>query len=288
MLNGILTSWAFNVALYIVFIVIFYQFYRLAVKNVVRDGAATIILQLVAGISILLLFPLFELKFPSSLRTYGILLIACIFYAINDRLNTTVRKNLEVSTYSIISEFSNIFIIIFGITVFREPILPLKILGVGLILLANFFLVYKGGKVVINKYTMLALLAQFVISVAISIDIGISRAFNLPIYISITLIVPLLMIFFVGRHRVSDVADEWLRGNKGYFIITGVSWGLAILFMLRAFRYGQVTTVSPISATSVLVNVIVAGIFLHEKEDLVKKVLIATVIILGVTATAFA
>ena len=284
---SLLSTWQFNVICYLVFVILFFQFYKLAVSHVKVDGAATIILQIIAGLSALLFFPLFETNFPTSPTTYLVLLAACIFYAISDRMNTTARKHLEVSAFSIISELSAVFLIIFGLFFLKESFVWTKMLGAALVIVSNVLLIYERGTFKPNKYSLIAILSQLAFSVAASIDIGISRLFNLPLYIFITLVLPALMIFVVGRYKPSQISAEWRNGNKLFFLITGVSWSLVIIFMLRAFRFGQVTTVVPVSALSVLLNVLIATVFLRERSNIVKKVVLALLVVGGVSLTAF-
>lgn len=284
----IINTWQFNVILTLIFVVLFYQFYKLAVKNVKKDGAATIIIQLIAGFSILVWTPLFSLNFPdfySNIKIYGLLFLATIFYAINDRLQTTARKNLEVSVFSIINQLSNVFIIIIGLTIFRESFVIYKIIGALLILFGNAFLFYEKGKFKLNKYVMIAIFANMAIAVAISTDIGISKLFNLPIYIAITLILPALIVKIVERIPNTTIIQEYKNGNKKYFYATGIFWGLAILFSLRSFQFGEVTTIVPLQSTSVLLNVVVAYWVLKEKGNIPKKVIAALIVILGITLT---
>ena len=96
----ILNTWQFNLLAYLISVVTYFQCYKLAVKNVVKDGAATFILQTIAGLSILLLLPLHPMTLPESSNIYVILITACIFYAINDRAQTTARKHLEAVSYT--------------------------------------------------------------------------------------------------------------------------------------------------------------------------------------------
>jgi drug/metabolite transporter (DMT)-like permease len=251
------------------------------------DGAATILLQILGGLSALIFFPFFEVKFPHDPVIYVTLAIACVFYAINDRLNTTARKHIEVSTFSILAELSSVFLIVIGLTVFREPFLVGKIIGAIIVMTANVLLVYKKGRFNLNKYTIFAILAQFAYSTAISIDIGISKNFNLPIYIMLTLAIPALLIFLFEKHSVKEITNEWNNGNKVYFVITGLSWNLAILFMLRAYQLGPITTITPVAASAVLFNVLVAALFLKEREEITKKVILAILTVIGISMTVW-
>jgi len=282
---SIINTWQFNLSLSLIFGILFSQYFKLALKTVRKDGAAVIILQLIAGISLLIWTPVFKMVFPTDIRTYAFLLLAIIFYALNDRLQTTVRKNLEVSVFSVINQLSNVFIIIIGLTIFHESFIITKLIGAGLILLGNMYLFYKKGKLELNKYVVLAIIANMSFAIAMSTDIGISALFNLPIYISITLIVPAILIMLAEKISSSTIIDEYKNANKKYFYTTGVAWGLTILFSLRSFQFGQVTTIVPLSSTAVLLNVIIAYFLLKERGHLLKKIISALIVMAGIYFT---
>lgn len=277
--------WWVNLIGYYIFVVIFYQFYKLAVRNTKHDGASTILLQSLGGLSILALAPFFPLTLPTSWVVYALLIIASIFYALTDRLNTTARKNLEVSTFSIIGQISTVFLILFGFVMFRESFVASKVMGAMLIIAANAWLFYKKGYFQVSKYTWLAIISAATFATAISIDIGISEQFNLPFYIMFTLIVPALMTYLVERIPLKQVISELKGRDQKYYLITGIAWGLAIFFSLRAFQFGSVTTIVPLQAVQVLLNVAVAYFFLKETDNKVKKVIAAVLVIIGVYLT---
>lgn len=275
--------------MYYLFVVIYFQSYKLAVKNAKKDGAATIILQAIAGISILVLAPLFTLRFPDKLEVYLLVGAACVFYAINDRLQTTVRKHLEVSAFSILSQLGTVFLIIYGFTIFSEPLVLNKILGASLILGANMWLFYK-PKVKRElsgdfKYFVIGALALLAFATAISIDINASESFNLPVYISMTLLVPALIVSASEKIRISTIQEEWRISTKKYYLITAVAWSLTILFSLRAFQLGEVSTIAPLQAIAIILNVMTAFVYQGEKKELSKKLIAAAIVIIGVYLT---
>ncbi len=282
-----LNTWQFNLLMYYVFNVIFFQFYKLSVRNLKKDGAGTVIFQAIAGISQLLIAPFFIWKIPSSISVVILLLVACIFYAINDRLQTTVRKNLEVSTSSILSQFGTVFLIIYGFIIFRNQFILTKIIGALLIIGANAWIFYKPGKKksAINKYYILGIVSLLAFATAITIDIGISGQFNLPFYIAFTLLVPAAMIAISEKISIKSITEEWKRGNSYFFIVTGFSWGLTILFGLRSYQFGNVNTIIPLQAVPVILNVMAAYFFLKEKDDALKKLIAAFIVVVGVYLT---
>lgn len=282
---SIINSWWFNLIGYLVCVVVFSQYYKLAVRNAKRDGAATILLQLIAGVSILLLAPFLSFKLPSDPKIYLLLIAASVFYALNDRMQTTARKNLQVSLYVILDRLSAIFLIVFGFTIFKNPFVIEKVIGAGFILLGNFVVLYKRGKFELNKYVVLAILATLTFAIAVSIDIGISKNFNLPFYIMLTLVIPATMISLVEKISPKEILSQYSDKDRKHYLITGFSWGLLIFFLLRAYQFGQVTVIASLAATSVLINVLVAYIFLKEQDHKLKKIIAALATILGVYLT---
>ena len=123
----IFLTWQFNLGLSILFTVLFVQFFKLASNTQKSDGAMTILVQLIGGVSILFLVPFFDFTFPTDWKFWLFLGIAIIFYAINDRLHTTTRKHLDVSTENITRQLSKVLLMISGIIFFQEEIVRMKL-----------------------------------------------------------------------------------------------------------------------------------------------------------------
>ena len=277
-----LNTWWLNIILYLILYIVFTQSYKVSTKSSKNDGALTILLQLLSGLIVLLFIPLFKIQFPSDYRTYLLLGIACVFYAITDRVNTTARRGLDVSTYSILGQLSTVFLIAWGIIFFKEAIVIKKMIGALLILIGNVIVLYRKGKFELNKYVVFSLLGNLAMSIGVSVDVGISDQFNMPIYVALTLIVPSLILLLVDKVKISNVIDEFKNGNKKSIVLVGCTWGIMIITMLRAYQFGSVTTIAPIASITTILNVFVAYFYLKEKNSLLKKVLAALIVILGI------
>lgn len=279
---SILNNWSFYVMLYLVLATVFTQFYKIATKTLTKAGALTVLLQMTAGLTVLLLSPFFEFKFPSSINVYIMLGISVIFYAISDRMNTTVRSGIEASTYSMIKQLSTTFMIFAGLIFFKEEFVLTKFIGAILIIFSNVLIFYKKGKFEFNKYILLGILSNIAFTVALFLDVNISDNFNLSFYVAITLIVPALLITVFERIKPSEIKREILNGNKKSILITALSWGTMILVQLRAYQLGNVTVVAPLCALTVILNVIIGYLFLKERDNLLRKVIAAILIIISV------
>lgn len=66
---SIFNNWIFHIILFLIFAVIFNQCYKITTKTMKNAGALTVLMEGLAGLFSLLLFPLFDIRFPSDFRT---------------------------------------------------------------------------------------------------------------------------------------------------------------------------------------------------------------------------
>lgn len=279
---SVLNNWIFCVVLYIIIEVIFTQFYKVATKSLSKPGALTVLLEWIGVIATLMISVFFEMKFPTDLKTWIFLGLSIIFYAISDRVNTTVRSGIEASTFNILLQVSTTFMILAGFIFFKEEFILHQFIGAILIVVSNIFLFYKKGEFKMNRYIGLSVIANISFTIALFLDVNISDSFNLPIYVALTLGIPSLLIAIVEKIRFSEIKTEFKNGDKKAILITGICWGFMIVAQLRAYQIGNVSIVAAISALTVIANVIVGYIFLKERGNLLKKMIAAILIVISV------
>ncbi len=281
-IDSIFNNSMLYVLLYLVLATTFSQFYKITTKTLTKAGALTVLLQIIAGLIALMLCPLFEFKFPSSISVYVMLGLSTIFYGISDRMSTTVRSGIEASTYSMLKQLSTTFMIFAGLIFFKEEFVLIKFIGAMLIIFSNLLIFYKKGKFEFNKYILLGVVSNVVYTIALFLDVNISDNFNLPFYVALTLIVPALIIIIFERIKPSEIKNEFINGNKKSILITALSWGTMIIMQLRAYQLGNVSVVAPLCALTVILNVIVGYLLLKEKDNLIRKIIAAILIIISV------
>ena len=181
-----------------------------------------------------------------------------------------------------LKQLSTTFMIFAGLIFFKEEFILTKFIGAMLIIFSNILIFYKKGKFEFNKYIGLGILANITFTVALFLDVNISDNFNLPFYVALTLIIPALLIMIAERIKPSEIKDELVNGNKKAIAITAISWGLMIVVQLRAYQLGNVTIVAPLCALTVILNVIIGYIFLNEKDNLLRKIISAILIIISI------
>lgn len=270
------------VILYLIVITVFTQFYKEATKKIQRTGALTVLLEMIGGLTALVLCTFFEIRFPTDIRIYIMLAISIICYTIKDRLDTKVMSGIEASTFNILQQLSTTFMIFAGLIFFREEFILTKFIGAMLIIFSNVLVFYQKGKFEFNKYVLLGIIANLVFTVALFLDVNISEHFNLPMYAAITLTIPAILIMIFERIKPSEIKNEFAKGNKKAILITAIAWPISIIGQLRAYQLGNVTIVAPLCALSVMLNVIVGYLFLKEKDNLLRKIISAIFIIISI------
>lgn len=271
-----------NIIAFLVLSVCFDQAYKVATKTSKKDGALTVLLEFMAAIIAFICIPFFELKFPTDIKTYLLFIGTIVFFAITDRLNTTVRRGIEASTFNMLRQIATVFIMIAGVLIFKESLIITKVIGAILIIFSNILIFYKKEKIKVNKYLGLGILANITFTVAMLMEIEASIYFNPAFFIGMTLLGPAILITLFERIKISDIKEEFKIGNKKAIFVTAITWGLSILAQVRAYNLGDVTLVAPLCALTVILNVIAGYMFLNEKDNISKKIIAGILITISV------
>lgn len=261
--------------------VIYNQGFKLGLnksKNIVHYMA---LISILSGIASLLYIPFFKFKLEINISKIILLLISCIIYAIVDRINVYVRKNMDVSTYSIIKQSSNIFMIIIGFVIYKEKILLKKIIGIILILIGNSLVIYNKGLFKLNKVLPLALLANLLFTITLFINVNLSNYFSLPIYVFIILFMPGIIICIFDHIKIINLYTEFKNINKKHLIITTIFGSLMLIAQLKAYCLGNITLIAPLCTLTIFLNSTVSYFILNEKSNIIKKIVSSIIIILA-------
>lgn len=272
----------FFLFLYLIITVLFNESYKVLLEKMKNAGALTVLLEFTAGIFSLLWIPFFQNKFPNDLKIYLLLGLAIIFYTIQNRLATIARSGMEASSYSIIKQLSNVFVTIMGFLFLKEDLTLSKILGSSILIGSNVLIFYKKGTWKKNRYLGLGILANLCMGIALLLDVNTSNSFNLAFYISITLLIPAILIFIIEKIKLKEVVKEWQHNSKKIILFTGISWSFMMITKLRAYQLGKITIIAPLCSLSVILNVLFAFIFLKKNKNILRRIIAGILIIIGI------
>ena len=277
-----LDIWWVQIIIYLLAVVSYTQFFKAATKKSKKDGALTVTLEVITSIIMLAFIPFFEIKWATDVKVYLFTALAVIFYCMKDRMTTTVRRHLDTSTVNILDQIVNVFMILWGILFFKEEVIFKKIIGAILIILSNVMIFYKKGNFKLDRYVLLSILSNLALSIALALNVDNSEKFNVAIYQVVTLMIPAILIIIFEKIKWDDIKNEVKEGNKTAIFMTGTSWAVMIISQLRAYQTGDITTVAPLSAVSVILNVIAGYFISKEKENIVKKIIAGVIIVFSI------
>lgn len=279
---NIFEIWWVDIICYLTAAVVYNQSYKIATKKVKKPGALVVIIDLVGGLTALSLCIFTGIKFPNNPLIYLFLIISITFYALSDRINGSVRKELPTSTVVILKQLSTVFVIISGILLFKEPLIITKIIGAALIIISNMLAIYEKGKIMFNKYVFFSIIASVAFTIGLLLDINNSTNFALPMYVSFILIGPALLITIFDKINLKDIKREVVYGNRKIILSTALSYGILNILLLKAYQLQSASIVAPLLSLSVILNVIAGFFILKERKNVLYKIIASILIIISI------
>lgn len=275
--------WYTYLLAYILTRIIYVQSLSKAASNFKDETKGTIILQILAGSFALLFIPLFPWRYSTTLSDYIFILLACVLYAATDILTTLAYKHLDPATNDIIAQTSTIFLIFYGLLLFHEKITVPQTLGALLIIGANIILTYTKRKQTPTnlRWILLALLSRFSFATAITIDVEVSKHFNLPLYIAITLFIPAVILILVKGYRLASLRTELRAKNIRHIFTNSLFWALMIITGILSLQAYKVTIVAPLRATTTLINALIVALIFKQRTNWQAKIIASLLVILG-------
>lgn len=222
-----------------------------------------------------------SVNFNASFYAWSVALIACFFYALFERSRFLVFKYLDASDASIIGNISVVISIIGALFLYHESLSLPKISGSLLIILALFIISQSKSKS--SHFTLNGLLFGILIFSFLGIGSMLDKAgtiyFNSSTYSILVWVIPTFMVYF-PYIKTSEIKTEIKIGNWKLAFAALLN-ALGYIYILKAFEISEATKVLPLAQTSTFFTVILAALFLNEKDNLPRKIVCAIIAIAG-------
>jgi uncharacterized membrane protein len=211
-------------------------------------------------------------NFAFSGILYGIASI-CMFQSM---------KYLEASEAVILSASGTIITIIASILFLHEIFTPVKILGTILILIAMIF-VNQVKKLIFNKGTLYAFISIALSSIAVVNDAFILKTYNALSYSAIMTFLPGFVILLFQPSAICRFRGIILGKNFRTMVILAIFYGIQVITYYSALALGAgASQMGPIFKANIILTVLLAAVFLRERDYLLTKCLSAVLVTAGV------
>jgi uncharacterized membrane protein len=253
-------------------------------KNDKNDPVASAILFQLQGTAIVTIFALVNgftmppvQAYPMNFLLQGVLwglATICLFQA---------YKFIEASEVTIIVSLEAVVTIIAAVVLLKEVFIFTYFIGAALVIASIFYISYASKKFAFNKGVIYALLYSLFAGVAVVNDtymLGYSEVLS---YLVIGWFTPAIVIALLNPLAVKKLISLFnprIFYNHFIFTFIYVLSGLGFFFALA--NGGQASQVGTISQASVVLTVLLATIFLKERDHLLKKAVCAVLVTIGV------
>lgn len=217
---------------------------------------------------------------PIRMDAWIYLLIASLFYGLNERFRFLISKILEASVYSIIGNISVIIAFIVSFFLYKETLTFNKLLG-SILIFFSLLLVSEFKKSKVSARGMfLGVITSIYLGIAMSLDKKGAIFFNPETYNILLWVAPFIVLYFPGINT-REVKIEFKKFSWRIILLAFLNF-VGFYLGLKAFILADATKVIPIVQTATLMTVIIGVFLLKEKTMLVRKLLAGVIAVVGV------
>ncbi len=278
-------TWQFLVALSILLFALTGLFHRVLMKHEASDARAQTVAFLTLGGIFSLVIAVFRggVHIPdlaSLLPNFGILLVLS---TIAPTLTFQAFKLIEASEVGIVMTSQRLWTVLAAFVLLQEQASILKVIGTLLILLGVSIALWRKSKFKLNRGVVYVLLAAMMYGLGDINVFYILRSFD-PISLSVYgTFLPVFALLFVQPRTVKKLTYYFQPKHALNISVVAFIDTLATLALYYAYQIGRnAAQIAPLMATETIVAVLLAALILHEKENLLNKIIGSVVAVLGV------
>jgi drug/metabolite transporter (DMT)-like permease len=218
---------------------------------------------------------------PDLGRYWFAILVTILLFAAANVASTKAFQQIQASTYSVLFATSAIWTMLAGLFLFNDRITLTQLAGVVLVFISVSILVEsKGFK--LERGILMGLLTGALFGLAVAGWAYVGRRADVPSWIAISFIGPSLIVLAAKPKSVLKM-KPFLHGTLLFkMLLLGVIVSISSLASLFAYTNGNVNLVATLQQTGIIVTTILAIVFLHEREKLLRKCLAATICFIAV------
>lgn len=259
-------------------------FRRVAMKDDKSDAiASTIVFQLIGTfiVAVIVLFRGFHLppikEYPLNFILQGVFWGSasyCIFKA---------SRSIEASEVTILSTLSAIITIIVSILFLHQSFTLYRVIGTILIVSAVIYVSYHGNSMKLNQGVAYMLLYSLFSGIAIVNDAYMVRFADALSYLVVGWFTPALFLMIVQPKALLKINYFFNFNNASRIMLLTLFYCFGgVAFFIAMSIGGPIAQMSAITESVTIVTIILAAIFLKERDHLLKKLFSAIVVTIGI------
>lgn len=209
--------------------------------------------------------------------------ISTAFSGIFEGLQIFVRKNLEASRSTVLSQLAPLITSIGAVVILGEHLTPVKSFGTVLIVGGNFVAAYRHGGALKRRTVFFALGAAMALGGVYIADKFASAHYPIGFYMILSYFLPALylLLFVMPREKTHQLTSTFrqMTWKLPVLAFTGI---LGYYLLLKTFRLAEASSVIPIVYSSTILTTIGGIVLLKERNNIIQKLIGAAIVFIGV------
>jgi len=216
-----------------------------------------------------------DMSFPSNIKPLIIgLILMTVLYSFGNVFIFQSLKRMEASRFTIIFSSRAFFTVLASSLLLGEFLTPKQMMGTLLIILGVILVNIKSARLTFSKKEIVALLAAASFGFGISNDSFMLKTFNLYPYVFLAFVIPALFIMILNPYTIKNMKVFLKKDVFIKMILLCVLYSIQAILYFSALQISKNSSrIASIGLIGVIVTVLMAIVFLKEKENLAQKLL---------------
>ncbi|MFC1649541.1 DMT family transporter [Patescibacteria group bacterium] len=246
--------------------------------------AFSIFFQVLSGLVILIVGLIFsDMSLPSNIcELIWNLLLMGLLYGFFNLFALKSLKLTEASKYSIVASTRVFFTVLASSVLLKEFLSGPQFVGALLIFAGVVLVNLESKKFKLDRGTLLALAGAACFGFANTNDRYLLGSFDVYTYLTISFLLPPILMSLIYPKQVKYMKNYLDKKVIKKVLVLSIFYAFAALTFFAALQVGENSSqVASIGLTTVVVTVILATIFLKERDNMPKKIFAALLSLVG-------
>lgn len=210
------------------------------------------------------------------------ILLTFLLYAVGTVVAAYTLRNVQASIYSILFATNAIWVAAISLPLFHDSITLLQLIGIALIFASIAFLLEYTGMLTFDRGMLLGLLTGFIFGLATVAWVYVDKYADPATWSAISFLGPALILIITRPTSVRKMRPFLNRKTLIRMILLGILYSTSALTILLAYKHGNSALIAPLQQASIITTVVLAVVFLRERNRLWQKALATLICFVGV------
>lgn len=247
--------------------------------------AYVIVFQGLVGILVGLYALLQGFQLPDFSRLWFPMLATIVLYGAGHVAYAKTLQQVEASAFPILFATQAVWIMVIGLTFFHERLTIAQAVGTVFIFASVGMLTKRpnGIKLIrLEEGIVLGLLTGLLFGIASALWAYVGRRTDTASWTSLSFLGPALVVLLWRPSAAKKLGLFLEREVLVKLAVLGIIFSISAVTLMQAYKTGNVSLVAPLRQTGIILTLLLAIVFLHERTDIARKVIASLICFVGV------